>query len=128
MLLVQHIYITCTVCSERLPIFVLFHLFSMPQCSTLLIQAVGMFSNTTSETSFSYHKAIWIAETDYSLYFHIIMLCPFIAVLQLINGSLKTLYGHLLVKKIFRLNSVFLILCLYIDFLFLKCYFSHAFI
>ena len=69
----------------------------MPQCS-LLIQAVGLFSNTTSETYFSYDKAIWIAENDYSLYFHIIMLCPLIAVLQLINGSLKTLCGHLMVK------------------------------
>ena len=37
------------------------------------------------ETSSSYHKDIWIAATDYYMYFCIIVLFPLTAILQLIN-------------------------------------------
>ena len=38
------------------------------------------------EISFSYDKDIWIiAATDYYMHFYIIVLFPFIAILQLIN-------------------------------------------
>ena len=37
------------------------------------------------ETSFSYDKDIWIAVTDYSMHFYIIVLFPLTAILQLIN-------------------------------------------
>ena len=35
------------------------------------------------ETCFSYHKAIWIAATDYFMYFYVLF--PLAAILQLIN-------------------------------------------
>ena len=37
------------------------------------------------ETCFSYDKDIWIAATDYYMYFYIIVLFPLIASLKLIN-------------------------------------------
>ena len=37
------------------------------------------------ETDFSYDKDIWIAATDYYMYFYIIVLFPLTAVVQLIN-------------------------------------------
>ena len=40
---------------------------------------------TIFKTSFSYDKDIWIAATDYYMYFYIIVLFPLTAILQLIN-------------------------------------------
>ena len=37
------------------------------------------------ETCFSYDKDIWIAATDYYVYFYITVLFPLAAILQLIN-------------------------------------------
>ena len=37
------------------------------------------------ETCFSYDKDIWIAATDFYMYFYIIVLFPLTAVLQLMN-------------------------------------------
>ena len=37
------------------------------------------------ETCFSYDKDIWIAATDYYMYFYIIVIFPLRSILQLIN-------------------------------------------
>ena len=37
------------------------------------------------ETYFSYDTDIWIAATDYYMYFYVIVLFPLIAILQVIN-------------------------------------------
>ena len=39
------------------------------------------------ETSFSYHKDIWIAATDFDMHFYILVLFPLTAILQLINST-----------------------------------------
>ena len=44
-----------------------------------------MCSPAIYETCFSYDKDVWIAETDYYMYFYIIVLLPLIAIPQLIN-------------------------------------------
>ena len=41
------------------------------------------------ETSFSHNKDIWIAATDYSMHFNIIMLFPLTAILQLISFTVS---------------------------------------
>ena len=48
----------------------------------LLCQSV---SPAIFKTSFSYDKDIWIAATDYYMYFYIIVLFPLTAILQLIS-------------------------------------------
>ena len=69
------------------------------RCTThLLIGRVGLHHGVTFnfgpakvcspaifETSFSYDKDIWIAATDYYMYFYIIVLFPSTAILQLLN-------------------------------------------
>ena len=37
------------------------------------------------QTYFSYHKDIWIAVTDYYMYFYLIVLFPLTAILQFIS-------------------------------------------
>ena len=37
------------------------------------------------ETCFSYDKDVWIAATDYYMYYYIIVLFPLTSILQLIN-------------------------------------------
>ena len=44
------------------------------------------------ETCLSYDKHIWIAATDYYMYFYIIVLFPLTAILQLINFTVSYLY------------------------------------
>ena len=48
-------------------------------CSTIVCSAAIL------GTCFSHDKDIWIAATDYYIYFYIIVLFPLIAILQLIN-------------------------------------------
>ena len=47
--------------------------------------SVNVCSPTIFETCFCYDKDIWIAATDYYMYFYIIVLFPLTAILQLIN-------------------------------------------
>ena len=49
---------------------------------------VDCFSCGTFESYFSYHLAIWIDTNDFYMYFYLIVLAPFITLLQLINGSI----------------------------------------
>ena len=44
------------------------------------------------ETSFSYDKDIWIAETDYCMQFYIIVLYSLTAILQLINFTASYIF------------------------------------
>ena len=53
---------------------VIFNLVSAKLCSPTII-----------ETYFSYDKDIWIAITDYYMYFYLIVLFLLVAILQLIN-------------------------------------------
>ena len=46
---------------------------------------VKVCSPAIFETCFSYDKDIWIAATDYYMYFYIIVLFPLTAILQLIS-------------------------------------------
>ena len=68
------------------------------------------------EMSFSYDKAIWIAATDYYMYFYIIVLFKNI---QVHNFSL------LINAVIFLLNCLVLILYLYIHFHSFRRYFLY---
>ena len=47
--------------------------------------SVKVCSPAIFQTSFSYDKDIWIAATDYYMHFHIIVLSPLTAILQLIS-------------------------------------------
>ena len=46
------------------------------------------------ETCFSYDKDIWIAATDYYIYFYIIKLFPLTAILQIINFTVSLLFVY----------------------------------
>ena len=52
---------------------------------TFNLSSAKVFSPVIFETYFSYHKDIWIAATDYYMYFYLIVLFPLTAVLQSIN-------------------------------------------
>ena len=52
---------------------------------TFSFGSVKVCSPAIFETCFSCDKDIWIAATDYCMYFYIIVLFPFTSILQLIN-------------------------------------------
>ena len=73
------------------------------------------------ETCFSYDKDTWIAATDYYMNFHIIVLFPLTAVLQLIIFySFIIIFSILINAVILLLNCLVLILNLYIHFFLLE--------
>ena len=77
------------------------------------------------ETCFSYDKDIWIAATDYYMYFYIIVQFPLTAVLQLIKFYTFIIFTILNNAVILLLTCVVLILYLYIHFLSLRSYFIY---
>ena len=52
---------------------------------TFIFGSARVCSPSIFETCFSYDKDIWIASTDYYVYFYIIMLFPLTAIPQIIN-------------------------------------------
>ena len=56
---------------------------------TLSFGCAKMCSPAIFETCFSYDKDMWIAATDYYIYFYIIVLFPLTALLQLINFTVS---------------------------------------
>ena len=81
---------------------VTFHFGSAEVCS------LAMF-----ETSFSYDKDIWIAETHYYMYFYIIVLFPLTAVLHSIKFYSFIIFSILINAVILLLNCLVLKLYLY---------------
>ena len=77
------------------------------------------------ETCFSYDKDIWIAATDYYMYFYMIVLFPLTAVLQLIKFYSFIIFGVLMNAVILLLNCLVLMLYLYLHFLSLRSYFIY---
>ena len=67
-----------------------------------------MFSTAPSETSFSYHKAIWIILTDYNMYFHLIVLSTLTATVLLMNRSISKFYSF--ITFTLQINAVILLL------------------
>ena len=65
------------------------------------------------ETCFSYDKDIWIAATDYYMYFNIIVLFPLTAVLQLIKFCSFIIFSILINAVILLLTFLLSILYLY---------------
>ena len=61
-------------CAGMLSHVVFFNLCSAKECSSAII-----------EIYFSYEKDLWIAVTDYHVYFHLIVLFLLVAILQFIN-------------------------------------------
>ena len=57
----------------------------MHQGMTFNIGSAKICSPAIFETRFSYDKDIWVAATDYYIYFYIIVLFPLSAILQIIN-------------------------------------------
>ena len=57
----------------------------MHQGMTFNIGSAKICSPAIFETRFSYDKDIWVAATDYYIYFYIIVLFPLTAILQIIN-------------------------------------------
>ena len=51
----------------------------------------AIFNLVIIETYFSYGKDIWIAVTDYNMYFYLLVLYVLVAILQLINFIEKNL-------------------------------------
>ena len=54
----------------------------MHHCVTFSFGSAKVCSPAICETCFSYDKAIWIAATDYYIYFYIIVLLPLTSILQ----------------------------------------------
>ena len=78
------------------------------------------------KTYFSFNKDIWIALSDYKMYFYLIVLFLLATILQFINFTVSYILFSLLINAIFfLLNCLVLILYLYIHFLFLKHYFPY---
>ena len=78
----------------------------------------------TFETCFSYDKDIWIAATDYYMYFYNIVLFS-IDIYSPVNKFYSVIIFSLLINVIILLlNCLVLILHLYIHFLSLKTLFS----
>ena len=74
------------------------------------------------ETCISYDKYIWIAATDYYMYFNLTVLFPLTAILQLINFT-ANIFSLLINAVILLFNYLVLILYLYIHFFLLDIIF-----
>ena len=74
---------------------------------------------------FSYDKYIWIAATDFYMYFYIIVLFPLTAVLQLIKFYSFIIFSILINAVILLSNYLVLILYIYLHFLSLRSYFIY---
>ena len=83
---------------------------------TFSFGSAKVYSPAIFETCFSHDKDIWIAATDYYMYFFIIVRFPLTSILQLINYSI-IIFSLLITAVILLLNCLVLILYLYIHFL-----------
>ena len=64
-------------------------------CVTFDIGSARMFSTATFETNLLYHKPVWIAANDYSMYFYQKVLSPLTATLKFINRSIDKIYSFI---------------------------------
>ena len=75
-------------------------------CVTFDFVSASIFSKATFQTCFSYLKAIWIAVTDYYVYFYLIMRSPFTAILKLTNKLIAKYYS--IITSSLKINAVIL--------------------
>ena len=74
---------------------------------TFDLGSATIFYTAIFGTYFSYNQDIWIASTDYFLYFYIIVLSPLKAILQLINFTASLTISLLSYDVILLLKFLF---------------------